>query len=157
MNSTQQIWSSRRQSSISKPNITHTSELDSSKQPSISGGGCIADNSRSSSNHQHLEGVKYTDAYRRLIKSHKENSNKIKVKSGRHVHISNIEENTTEMEFDSSADTNQNTISISSELTKIQNKIKAEIDFTEDLKYSSKSDKEARKISIIYENRAGEL
>ena len=61
------------------------------------------------------------------------------------------------MEFDSSADTNQNTISVSSELAKIQNKIKAEIDFTEDLKYSSKSDKEARKISINYENRAGEL
>ena len=91
--------------------------------------------------------MKYTDAYRRLIKSHKENSNKIKVKSGRHVAPPISGENTTDIEFDSSADTNQNTVNISSELAKIQNKIKAEMEIKDGHKALIKGEKEQKETS----------
>lgn len=152
LNWAQQMWSSRRESSISKPSATHTSDIDLNKQQPASASNYAAEKARPPSSHQHLEGVKYTDAYRRLIKSHKENSSKIKVKSGRHVHIPSGDENTTELEFDSSADTNQNAISVSSELAKIQNKIKAEVDLSEERKYCSKADKQIKDASKRYFN-----
>ena len=145
--STQLHSNSRRQSSISKSNITQKSVTDTSKQSTTIVEEICKEKWAGTSSHQQTEEVKYTDAYRRLIKSHKENSNKIKVKSGRHVAPPISGENTTDIEFDSSADTNQNTVSVSSELAKIQNKIKAEMEIKEDHKAPNKRDIDRKEAS----------
>ena len=64
---------------------------------------------------------RHSDTYRRLIKSHNDNSNKNKTIKG--IEVVQQDSDTGDLEYDSSSDNNPNTFSLTSELLMIKNRI----------------------------------